>query len=380
MFEQIIDFIRDCYNGQESIGLHEPRFDQSEIDYVSAAIKSTFVSSVGEYVNRFEEMICNATGSRFAVVSVNGTAALHIALKIVGVDQGDEVITQPLTFVATANAISYCAAHPIFLDVDREDLGLSPKSLERYLFRRCRFEGDRTINKHTGRKIAACVPMHTFGHPCQIDRIIEICNRFRIPVIEDAAEAIGSLYKGRHVGTFGRCGILSFNGNKIITCGGGGAIITNDDVLASRVKHLTTTAKVAHRYEYVHDTVGYNYRMPNLNAALGCAQLNKLDEFIEKKRQLAEAYAEFFDSIHIPFIKEPPNARSNYWLNAILFSDQSMRDRFLEMSNDAQVMTRPAWQLLNRLPMYLDCETDALETAEWLTERLVNIPSSVVIQ
>jgi aminotransferase in exopolysaccharide biosynthesis len=324
-------------------------------------------------------MICEKTGSKYAIATVNGTAALHVSLKLVGVKSDDEVITQPLSFVATANTIRYCDAHPLFLDIDPATLSLSAKSVEKFLNQNCRVRGKATYNRVTNRRVAACVPMHTFGHPCSIDDITEICGRYHIPVVEDAAEAIGSQYQGRQAGTFGKCGILSFNGNKTVTCGGGGAVLTNDESLAATAKHLTTTAKVAGSVEYVHDAVGFNYRMPNINAALGCAQLEKLDEFISQKRKLADRYERFFKTIDLPFISEPCHARSNYWLNAVVMPDRTERDRLLEMTNDAGIITRPAWRLLNRLPMYKTCETDELLNAKWFADRLVNIPSSVVI-
>ena len=378
MYDQIIAFIRDVYMGRENIPLHEPRFDQNEIEYVNQAIQSTFVSSVGEFVDRFEEKLCLITGSKYAVATVNGTAALHAALKMVGVEADSEVITQPLSFVATANAIRYCGAYPIFLDVDTETLGLSPKRVEQFLSQNCRVEDNTIFNRRTNRKLTACVPMHTFGHPCRVDEIVEICNHYHMPVVEDAAEAVGSTYQGKHAGTFCKCGILSFNGNKTITCGGGGAILTNDESLALKAKHLTTTAKVPGHFEYVHDAVGFNYRMPNLNAALGCAQLEKLSKFIIQKRKIADRYRQFFNSIDLPFITEPPHAQSNYWLNAVVLPDRKERDHFLSVTNDAGVNTRPAWRLLNKLSIYRTCETDTLEHANWLGDRLVNIPSSVV--
>lgn len=379
MFDRIIEFIRSLYPGKEYLPLHEPVFDQKEKAYVNAAIDSTFVSYVGEYVNQFEEMICDITGSAFAVAAVNGTAALHTALMVSGVQRGDEVITQPLSFVATANAISYCGARPVFLDVAKETLGLDPAALEHFLDHHCSLRGNACYSEKTGCRIAACIPMHTFGHPCRIDAIAQICRKYRIPLIEDAAESLGSLYKTRHTGTFGSMGIYSFNGNKTVTCGGGGVLVTNDAQLAKTAKHLTTTAKINHEYEYIHDAIGYNYRLPNINAAVACAQLEKLEDFISYKRNLAQKYAAFFDAEGIAFVSEPPQARSNYWLNAIILPDREARDGFLEASNNAGVMTRPAWQLLNKLQIYSNCQTGLLPNAEWLVDRIVNIPSSVVI-
>lgn len=378
MYQNIVDFIRTLFNTEAFIPLHEPKFAGNEKAYVVKAIDSTFVSSVGEYVNRFEEMMCRITGAKFSVATVNGTAALHIALKLAGVGPGDEVIAPPLSFVATANAISYCGALPVFLDVDKATLGLSPEALSGFLERHAtRGPGNSSLNRTTGKRIAACVPVHIFGHPCRIDEILQICGDYGIPVVEDAAESLGSLYKGRHTGTFGLMGIYSFNGNKTVTCGGGGAIVTDDETLAKRARHVTTTAKIPHPYEYVHDETGYNYRMPNLNAALACAQLEQLDTFIDNKRELAARYATFFRGIGIDFIHEPLNARSNYWLNAIVLENLAQRDAFLEFTNQARVMTRPCWRLMHRLPMFRECQTDGLKQAQWLEERVVNIPSSV---
>jgi perosamine synthetase len=377
IFSEIANFIKSLYPNENPVPLHAPRFIGNERKYVIEAIDSTFVSSVGRYVDRFEEMICEITGAKNAIATVNGTCALHVALELAGVQPGDEVITQPLSFVATANAISYCGAKTIFIDVDRKTLGLSPTALEGFLKTNARIENGVCYNNVTGRRITACVPMHTFGHPCRIDAIAGICERYNIAFIEDAAESLGSLYKGKHTGTFGLFGIYSFNGNKTVTCGGGGAIVTNDEALAKKAKHITTTAKVPHPYEYVHDMTGYNYRMPNLNAALACAQLEQLDFFIENKRELANIYQEYFESLDIHFIHEPEHAHSNYWLNGIILLDKKTRDEFLKETNEAGVMTRPIWRLLNKLDMYKTCQTDALENARWLEEQVVNIPSSV---
>lgn len=377
MYNEVCSFIRTIYPNRDFIPLHEPRFIGREKQYVNDAIDSTFVSSVGEYVNRFENMICDYTDASHAVATVNGTAALHMALLVSGVTAGDEVISQPLSFVATANAISYCGAKPIFLDVDRQTMGLSPDSLENFLTKNSIQKNGCCYNHQTDRPIRACVPMHTFGHPCRIDTLVEICNHYNLTLIEDAAESLGSIYKDQHTGTFGRLGIFSFNGNKTITCGGGGVIITNDEALAGKAKHLITTAKIPHPYEYEHDEVGYNYRLPNLNAALACAQLENLNLFIKQKRQLAKQYATFFACQDIKFISEPPDARSNYWLNALLLSDHSSQQQFLQKTNAEGVMTRPVWNLLNTLAMYKKCQSDDLTNARWLAERLVNIPSSV---
>jgi len=380
IFTEVINFIKSLYPGENPAPLHAPRFTGNEKKYVADAIDSTFVSSVGKYVDRFEEMICETTEAKYAIATVNGTCALHVSLKLAGVQPDDEVITQPVSFVATANSIAHCGAKPIFLDVERETLGFDPTALKSFLQAHARIREDTCYNTATGKRIMACVPMHTFGHPCRIDAIADICQRYNIALIEDAAESLGSTYKGRHTGTFGLFGIYSFNGNKTVTCGGGGSVVTNDEALAKKAKHITTTAKVPHPYEYVHDMTGYNYRLPNLNAALACAQLEQLDSFIENKRELARLYQNFFTSLNIPFIKEPMNARSNYWLNAVIMPDRKTRDEFLKATNEAGVMTRPIWRLLNKLAMYKDCQSDALTNAQWLEDRVVNIPSSVRVE
>lgn len=377
MFKDIVKFIRQTYQGRKNIPLHEPCFAGREKQYVTDTIDTSFVSSVGEYVTRFEKNIALFCGAKFAVATVNGTSALHVTLKISGIGTGDEVITQPFTFIATANAISYTGATPIFLDVDRETLGLSPEKLEHFLKSNTIFKNNGTFNKRTGKRIKACIPMHTFGHPCRIEEIAAICTKYRIILVEDAAESIGSYYKNRHTGLFGKAGVLSFNGNKIITTGGGGMIITDDKAFAAKAKHMTTTAKATHRWAYVHDEIGFNYRLPNINAALGCAQLENLGMFLAKKRELAEVYRNYFRQIDMPFITEPANSRSNYWLNAILLKNITERNKFLDYSNSKGIMTRPAWCLMNNLKMYKNCQCGDLENAKWLEKRIVNIPSSV---
>ena len=376
--QKIVEFIKKIYK-KDKIFLHEPLFIGNEKKYVNDCIDSTFVSSVGEYVNRFEKEFAKKVGSRYAIATVNGTAALHIALILANVERDDEVITQPLTFVATCNAISYIDAKPIFVDVDLDTLGMSPKSLKNFLETNCKIQDNRCINKTTGKTIKACVPMHTFGHPCRIDEIKEICDNWQITLVEDAAESLGSYYKNRHTGTFGKLGVFSFNGNKIITSGGGGAIVTDDENLAKRAKHLTTTAKVPHPYEYVHDEIGYNYRMPNLNAALLVAQLENLEFFLKKKRELASEYKNFFDKMDIKFIEEPLNAKSNFWLNAILLDDINQRNEFLKFTNSNGVMTRAIWKLMNELEMFKECQRMNLKNAKYLEERVVNIPSGVIL-
>ncbi len=442
-FQPIIDFIRSLYPGRETIPLHEPCFGGNEKKYVLDCIDSTYVSSVGKYVDQFEASIRNFTGAKHAVATVNGTAALHIALKLAGVEQGDLVITQPLTFIATCNAISYCGAEPVFIDIDRRTLGLSPDALETWLVENAilaEVEGElkcfylpqidtnerariltngivhpseevnavwqTTESELPGKfdnnnppqlsnelfvpicdlsfvhirglkRISACVPMHTFGHPCQIDRIVDICGRYNIPVVEDAAESIGSYYQGRHTGTFGRLGILSFNGNKTITTGGGGMILTDDEALGKLAKHITTTAKVPHPWKFEHDMVGYNYRLPNVNAALGCAQMEQLPQILANKRETASKYQEFFSKLtDFEFIAEPRDSVSNYWLNVVLLPDLAQREEFLKESNENKVMTRPAWILMNKLSMFAASSCGDLSVADEIEARLVNLPSS----
>ena len=378
-FEKIINFIKEIFT-KDFIPLHEPKFIGKEKKYVLETIESTFVSSVGEFVDKIEEEISKFTGAKFAIATVNGTSALHIALMIAGVKHNDEVITQPVTFVATCNAISYCGATPVFVDIDLKTLGMSPESLKSFLERNCKIVNEKCINTITGKIIKACVPMHTFGHPCEIDAIKEICENWNITLIEDAAESLGSFYKNKHTGTFGDIGIFSFNGNKIITSGGGGIIITDNETLAGKAKRLTTTAKLPHKWEYIHDEIGYNYRMPNINAALLFGQFENLEYFIKKKRELAENYKNFFETNKlVKFFTEPKYSKSNYWLNSIIFNNKKERNDFLEYSNENGIMTRPVWKLMNRLPMYNNCYCESIENAICLEERLVNIPSSVRI-
>ena len=379
MFDSAIDFIQNLYQTNNLIPLHEPKFIGNEKKYLNECIDSSFVSSVGKFVDEFEQKIANYTGAKYAIATSNGTSGLHISLLLADVDQNSEVITQPLTFVATCNAISYCGAQPLFIDVDKDTMGLSPSALKDFLEKNTIVKNQQCINNKTGKVIKACVPMHTFGHPCRIDEIKNICNKYHIFLIEDAAESVGSFYKGKHTGNFGQVGVMSFNGNKIITAGGGGCITTNDKELAKKAKHLTTTAKEPHKWEYTHDMVGYNYRMPNLNAALLVAQLEQLDLFITHKRKLANKYKQFFKNSNIDFVVEPVNSQSNYWLNAIIFQDKNQRDLFLEKTNSQGVMTRPIWTLMNKLPMYESAQCGDLTSSEWLEERAVNIPSTVMI-
>jgi aminotransferase in exopolysaccharide biosynthesis len=378
--QNIVEFIRKTFDTQEFIPLHEPLFIGNEKKYLSDCIDSTFVSSVGKYVDTFEEEFAKTVGAKYAVAVVNGTAALHISLILADVKRDDEVITQPLTFIATCNAISYVGAKPIFVDVDLDTMGLSPKSLEKFLKDNCELIDDKCINKTTGKTIKACVAMHTFGHSCNIEEIKNICETWHVKLVEDAAESLGSYYNNKHTGTFGKLGAFSFNGNKVITSGGGGVIVTDDEALAKRAKHLTTTAKIPHKWEYVHDEIGYNYRMPNLNAALLVAQLEQLEKFCESKQKLALKYKEFFSTIdEIKFIEEPSNSKSNYWLQAILLKDKTQRDEFLDFTNKNGVMTRPIWRLMNELEMFKDSQCTSLDNAKYLEERIINIPSSVIV-
>jgi len=376
---EIVKFIKKLYKGQKNIPLHVPIFIGNEKKYILDCIDSTFVSSVGKYVDTFEKEFAKLVGSKYAIATVNGTAALHTALILAGVKRDDEVITQPLTFVATCNAISYCGAAPIFVDVDLDTMGMSPDSLQSFLEANCEVYENKCINKITGKVVRACVPMHTFGHPCKIEEIKKICEKWSIILVEDAAESLGSYYKDKHTGTFGKVGVFSFNGNKIVTSGGGGAIVTDDEILAKKAKHVTTTAKIVHPYEYVHDEIGYNYRLPNINAALLLAQLEQLDKFIKIKRELALKYKSFFENLGIQFFTEPVNSLSNYWLNAIFLENRKERDFFLEMTNRNNIQTRPVWTLMYKLPMYKDCFKLETSNAEYIEERVVNIPSGGII-
>jgi len=361
MYENVIAFIQKAYDTTEFIPLHAPVFFGNEKKYLNDCIDSTFVSSVGKYVDKFEQMVAEYTGAKYAIATVNGTAALHIALKLAGVDENSEVITQPLTFIATCNAISYCNATPVFVDVDKDTMGLSPESLSVFLQVETQQKNGVCYNRTTGKKIAAVVPMHTFGHPCRIDELAKICNEHNIVLVEDAAESLGSYYNNQHTGTFGKISVFSFNGNKTITTGGGGMIVTNDEAIARHAKHLTTTAKVHHEYEYIHDETGYNYRLPNINAALGCAQMEKLSIILEDMN----------------FVTEAEKTRANYWLNAVVLKSREQRDLFLKETNSSGVMTRPVWSLMNKLNMYKNCQTGDLSIAQWLEDRVVNIPGSV---
>jgi perosamine synthetase len=376
-FSPSINFIKNKFENREVIPLHEPKFNGNEKEYLLDCIDSTYVSSVGPYVDRFELMMSLKSQTSKAIAVVNGTAGIQVALKLSGVSYGDEVITQALTFIATANAISYLGASPIFLDVDLDTMGLSPSAVSEFLENHGELRNGVCFNKKTNKKIAACLPMHTFGFPVNIEGLLEICDRWNIPIVEDAAESLGSEYNGKSTGSFGKFGVFSFNGNKIVTCGGGGAIVTNDTDLGISAKHLTTTAKVSHPYEYIHDEIGYNFRMPNLNAALACAQLEQLDSFLDNKRMLALEYKSFFDAMGIHFRTELPNTKANYWLMCVELENRRDRDLFLKETNNNKVMTRPIWQLLFKLPMYEGCQRDSQKNANYLEDRIVNIPSSV---
>ncbi|MFV5694896.1 LegC family aminotransferase [Flavobacterium sp. LB3P122] len=376
-FNSVISFIKAQYKTESFIPLHVPHFGGNEKKYLLETIDSTFVSSVGAYVNQFELMMEGITQTQKAVAVVNGTAGIQVALRLVGVKAGDEVLTQALTFVATANAIAYQNATPIFLDVDLDTMGLSPKAVAQFLEEFGNLCEDGCYNKKTGKKISACLPMHTFGFPVHLDELIDVCNAWKIPVVEDAAESLGSVYKGKSTGSLGKVGVFSFNGNKIVTSGGGGVIVTNDISIGEKGKYLTTTAKIPHPYEYVHDEMGYNFRMPNLNAALACAQLEQLDGFLENKRKLAKEYQSFFANNGVKFRTETPDTKANYWLMCVELENKAERDLFLETTNRNSVMTRPIWQLMYRLPMYAHCQKDEQINAEFLEERIINIPSSV---
>ena len=373
----VIGFIKNQFVNKDFIPLHEPRFLGNEKRYVNDTIDSTFVSSVGAYVDKFELMMSSISETKKSIAIVNGTSALHVALRLIGVNSGDEVITQALTFVATINAIIYNGAAPIFIDVDLDTMGLSPKSVESFLEEFGELREGICYNKKTNRKIAACMPMHTFGFPIHLNELVKVCDKWNIPIVEDAAEAIGSEYHSNPIGSFGKIGVFSFNGNKVVTSGGGGAIVTNDVELGVKAKHLTTTAKVPHPYEYVHDEIGYNFRMPNINAALACAQLEQLDFFIENKRKLAQEYNTFFKSKGINFRTELPQTKANYWLMCIELENKKERDAFLKDTNGNGVMTRPIWQLIFKSPLYSGFQKDEQTNALSLEDRIVNIPSSV---
>ena len=372
----IVDFARSRYE-QESIPLHRPVFEGNERQYLVECIDSNFVSSVGARVTEFEDQIAAFCGAEYAVATVSGTAALHASLLVCGVERSTEVLSQALTFVATANAISYVGASPVFIDVDRDTLGMSPAALRTWLEANSEMRGDACVNINTGARISACVPMHTFGLPIRVEGIAAVCNEYGIPLIEDTAESLGSFVGSKHTGTFGAAATLSFNGNKIITTGGGGMVLTNDPALAKRARHLTTTAKRAHPYEFFHDETGYNYRLPNVNAALGVAQMETLPKILEIKVEIAQGYKALCDDLNIGHLEGLEGTTPNYWLNGIQLEDRGSRDALLKLTNEAAVMTRPIWRLMTDLPMYADCQHDGLKNSKWLVDRVINVPSSV---
>ena len=379
MDKEIISFIRNKFRSEDFIPLHVPVFKGNEKKYLNECIDSTFVSSVGPFVDKFEELMSQITQTKKTTAVVNGTAALQVGLSLVGVKENDEVLTQALTFVATANAIAYNNAYPVFLDVDLDTMGLSANAVSDFLDKFGELREDGCYNKSTGRKISACLPMHTFGFPVHLDELLKICNLWKIPLVEDAAESLGSEYKGKPTGSFGEVAAFSFNGNKIVTSGGGGAITTSNMELGERAKFLTTTAKQPHPFEYIHNELGYNFRMPNLNAALACAQLEQLDLYLRKKRILASSYDNFFSKRGIKFRKETKNTKANYWLMCVELESSKERDLFLEFTNSNNVMTRPIWKSMDFLPMYKNCQKDELLNTKFLEARIVNIPSSVIL-
>lgn len=375
-FDAVIEVVRAIY-GQGDIPLHRPVFDGNERAYLVDCVDSNFVSSVGKRVDEFEQLLAAFTGAQHAIATVNGTSALHVALFLAGVQPEDEVVTQALTFVATCNAIRYAGGVPSFVDVDEDTMGMSADALRSFLEARVERREGQPFNRATGRRIGACLPMHTFGRPCRIEQVAEVCADFGIALVEDAAESLGSYRDGRHTGTVGRLGTLSFNGNKVITTGGGGMVLTDDAPLARRAKHLTTTAKVPHSYEFRHDELGFNYRMPNLNAALGCAQMERLPWMLEKKARVAATYARELPGDRVVLVPPLAGTTSNHWLNAVTLPGRVARDHFLEYTNARGIMTRPLWQLMTELPMYGDCDRDDLATSRSLQDRIVNLPSSV---
>ena len=372
-------FIKDLYPDNKFIPLHEPRFIGNEKKYLSKVIDSTFVSSVGEYVDKLENKFSEYSNTEKSVAVVNGTSALQVALRLVGVEKNDEVITQALTFIATSNAIIYNGASPVFLDVDIDTMGLSPKAVEKFLNHNCEVKNNICFNKVTKKKISACVPMHTFGFPVHMRELIDICNKWKIPVVEDSAESLGSYYDGKPTGSIGTVGVYSLNGNKIITSGGGGIIVSKNKELCEKAKFLTTTAKKPHAHDYVHEEIGYNFRMPNLNAALALAQFENLSYYLKNKRELAEIYKTFFDKIGIKFRTENINTKSNNWLMTIELKDKKERDLFLKETNENNIMTRPIWNLNYKTNPYSRFYHDDQKNALFLEERIINIPSSVRI-
>lgn len=376
-WKEFAENIKRLY-GRDFVALHEPTFNEKEIEYVTDCIKTGWVSSVGSYVTRFEEDLAKFVGVKRAVAVVNGTAALHIALKVAGVKADDEVLMPSLTFIATANAVSYLQAIPHFVDVNMETLGVDPFKLEKYLEGMAELRNGELYNKQTNRRIKALVPMHTFGHPCMMDELVTLCDQYKLVLVEDAAESLGSYYKGKHTGSFGKVNAISFNGNKIITTGGGGAILTNDGELADYAKHLTTTAKVPHHWEFVHDEIGFNYRMPNINAALGVAQINKIDTFLFKKRNLTKFYQEMISDIKgVELFEAPIFSKSNYWLQTLVLDESLyLRDTVLQILNEEGIMARPIWTPIDELQMYRTCPKSELSNTKKLKNKIINIASS----
>ncbi|WP_413522592.1 LegC family aminotransferase [Photobacterium phosphoreum] len=379
MNNKLITYIRELYQTNDFIPLHAPTFGGNELAYVSETITSTFVSSVGKFVDNFEQKITDYTHTEKAVATVNGTAALHTALYMSDVRRGDLVITQALTFVATCNALYHIGAEPIFVDVSPVSLGLCPKAVEEYLIENSVIRENACFHKKTGQRIKAAIPMHTFGHPVELDELVKVCDKWHLTLIEDAAESLGSFYKGKHTGTIGRFGAVSFNGNKIVTTGGGGIVLCKSLEDGLHTKHITTTAKVPHPYEFFHDEPGFNFRMPNLNAALGCAQMESLPMFLQQKRRIAELYQNFFSDSDYQFVTEPEYAQSNYWLNAVICPDVKSRDTLLDKTNKSGVMTRPIWKLMHRLPAFKNAMRGNLSYSEFIEAHLVNLPSTPVI-
>ena len=380
---EIIKFIRNIYKDfyPGDIPLHEPLFLGNEKNYIKECIDSTFVSSVGEFVNKFENVIEKFTDTRKAILTTNGTSALHAALFYLGVKNNDFVITQSLTFVAPCNAISYLGAEPIFVDVEKKSLGMCPKSLKSYLDRNAIFNNDNEcIHAKTGRKISCIVPVHIYGHACKIDEIIAVANQWNIKVIEDSSECLGSFYKGKHLGSYGDLGVLSFNGNKILTTGGGGAIITNSENDGKKLKHITTTSKKSHKYKFIHEEIGFNYRLPNINSALGFAQMKSIDIRIKEKRNLAKKYKQFFQNSNYSFVDEPTHSKSNFWLNTILTENIKERDYLLELGWKNNVSLRPTWECMHTLPMFSECIHSDLSNTKYLQDRIVNLPSTPIIK
>jgi len=378
MYKEFVKFVQELYNTKELISLHSPQFKGNEKKYLLETIDSTFVSSVGKFVDQFEQKISEYTGVKYAIATVNGVAALHIALKLAGVKNNSEVITQSLTFVATCNAVRYCGARPIFIDVDKNTLGLSPAKLEDFLHRNAEIRDDGFCwNKTSEKIISACLPMHTFGFPVELNKLKKICDQYNIPIVEDAAESLGSFYNKQHTGSIGELSAISFNGNKIITTGGGGVILTNNNILAKQAKHITTTAKIPHQYEFDHDEIGYNYRLPNLNAALGVAQMEQLPEYLKNKREIAAKYKQWGERHDLQFVTESVNTKANYWLNAVIMKNKQQRNKMLEITNKNDIMTRPVWIPMHKLKINQDCQRDNMCNTEWLSSRVVNVPSSI---